>query len=103
MTHPEKYWHEANEEHCCHPDCAFVGSFESDNDQMCQRYDFYIYDDLHGPEVCLRFGPKAQDYRSPGSLLHFLTNSDHNRLYHKAIDLLAIRGFLTYTLNKETS
>lgn len=99
MTHPEKYWHKANKKYCCHPDCGFVGSFEIGK----AKYDFYIYDDLHGPEVCLRYGPNPEDYRSPGSLFSFLTNSLHNELYHKAVDLLAVRGFLTYTRNKETS
>ena len=99
MTHPEKYWPEANEEHCCHPDCGFVGQFQTAK----EKYDFYVFDN-HGPDdqqVCLRYGPNPEDYYSPGSLLSFLTSTMYVEKFKGAVDLLAGRGFLTYVLSKE--
>jgi len=71
----------------------YVGSFEHIHyaaECKVEQYDVYLYEDVMGLEVCLRFGSKCHEYLSTGPICQLFQGRDS--LYHKAVKLLIDKG-----------
>lgn len=63
---------------CEHGDDEYVCSFECADHptKTVKKFDLYLFqDDLHGVEVCIRYGNKGHEYASPGDVGSFLMSA----------------------------
>lgn len=91
-------------DHCEHPPESFVCSFTivrpfkpqvigASLEYKVSHYDLYLYPtELHGVDVCIRYGNECSEYISPGSLFQFLLTTGYTQgraaEYEKAANII---------------
>lgn len=90
---------------CKHMPEAYVASFEClrSSKLPVEQFDLYVFDNLRGQEVCMRYGAEPDKYCSPGPLHCVFGLAEHDERYLKATRILIDRGMLRWKKKKDKS
>lgn len=85
---------------CGHGIDTFIGTFKVfGGEDSIKYYDLYVFpSDLHGMEVCIRYGNEGYEYISPGSIMEFCRiggNGNRHKVYEEGVLFLSNRIKIT--------